>query len=948
MKFSTGTLVHSRGRDWVVLPSADENLLRLKPLGARDEDVTGIYLPLVEDGYVRESQFPLPAVSDLGSVRSARLLYDASRLSLRSAAGPFRCAAKLGFRPRSYQMVPLIMALKQKEPIRLMIADDVGVGKTVEALLIVKELLERREIRSFAVLCPPHLCEQWQTEIKDKFQIDAVIIRTNTQTSLDRKIVNSDVSVFQHYPYQVVSIDYIKGENRYSVYANEAPDLVIVDEAHTCAQGAGATSSQQLRHRLVKALGQKPNQNLILMSATPHSGKEDEFRSLLGLLKPEFAEAEWDGEGKEDFRQTLAQHFIQRRRGNIVTWLDETTPFPKRETLDAPYKLKADYRLVYGQVVALSAQLMTVKPQQTPQNRFRYWSALALLRGVMSSPRAGVKMLINRAHRAGDDGEVWTDNPHIEQVETVDDELPTTIIDKTEFSGEERKSTARIAEALARLEGIEFDAKLETALKVLKAWLKEGYSPVIFCRYIETAKSVAEHLQQAMGKTVLVDCVTSEDPDEVRRDRIGAMIQADEAGKNKVLVATDCLSEGINLQALFNAVLHYDLPWNPNRLEQREGRVDRFGQTRPVVKTCLLFGEDNPMDQVVLKVLYAKAKRIRDRIGVSIPFPEDSKAFLDTIFQAVLAEAEKLKRSPDQMELFSLDEMVRSEQEMDRIMEAREKKDQAIQSIFAQKAIKAQDIEQDLRLTDEAVGRPEIVYRFVRAAFSELWGTPFQADEKALTLTIQRSSFPEPLVSHLPVKQKGPVKLAFRSPVPDGFVYWGRNHGAVETLCQLVLARSLQKDRPSPVAARSSVVVSGAVTERTVVYVLRARHVLEDLRRKSHWVAEEVLCQGVSGPDRIPVDAAVVEALMANPRPLVDLPPEVQAKHLERELSLVADRRPIWDQLAFARAEELLKQHERYYKALGTDSRSSKLKIVEPVIPMDVTGIYVFLPGGAS
>jgi len=300
------------------------------------------------------------------------------------------------------------------------------------------------------------------------------------------------------------------------------------------------------------------------------------------------------------------------------------------------------------------------------------------------------------------------------------------------------------------------------------------------------------------------------------------------------------------------------------------------------------------------------------------------------------------------MELFSLEEMVRSEQEMDRLLEAREKKDQAIQSIFAQKAIKAQDIEQDLRLTDEAVGRPEIVYRFVRAALSELWGTAFQADEKNLTLTIQRSSFPDALADHGPTKQKGPVKLAFRSPVPDGFAYWGRNHGAVETLCQLVLVRSLQKDRPTPVAARASVVVSGAVTERTVVYVLRARHVLEDLRRKSHWVAEEVLCQGVSGPDRVPVEASLVEALMADPKPLVDLLPDVQARQLDRELSLVADRRPIWDQLAYSRAEELLKQHERYYKALGTDARSSKLKIVEPVIPMDVTGIYVFLPRGAS
>ena len=107
MEYKTGTLVHARGRDWVVLPSERDDLLRIKPLDGREDDVAGIFLPLTKAGDIRPSQFQPPTVRDLGSVRAARLLFDASRLSLRSAAGPFRCAARLGFRPRSYQMVPL-------------------------------------------------------------------------------------------------------------------------------------------------------------------------------------------------------------------------------------------------------------------------------------------------------------------------------------------------------------------------------------------------------------------------------------------------------------------------------------------------------------------------------------------------------------------------------------------------------------------------------------------------------------------------------------------------------------------------------------------------------------------------------------------------------------------------------------------------------------------------
>jgi len=160
-----GKLVTLRGREWGVLPSDDpDNLLIVKPLGGSDEEVTGIYLPL--DIYADrpvDARFAPPTSADLGDISTARLLYDSARLAFRNGAGPFRALAKLSFRPRAYQIVPLIMALRQ-DTVRLLIADDVGVGKTIEALLIVRELLQRRTIKRFAVVCLPHLCEQWQEE----------------------------------------------------------------------------------------------------------------------------------------------------------------------------------------------------------------------------------------------------------------------------------------------------------------------------------------------------------------------------------------------------------------------------------------------------------------------------------------------------------------------------------------------------------------------------------------------------------------------------------------------------------------------------------------------------------------------------------------------------------------------------------------------------------------
>ena len=163
-----GTLVKFRGRRCVVQPSTDSELILLKPLGGSDEEMMAVFEPVLgPNDKIESDQFDKPSVEDLDSFITAKMLYDAARLSFRQVSGPFRCMGKLSFRPRSYQLVPLIMALKQPVT-RLLIADDVGVGKTVEALLILRELLERGAIKTFAILCPPHLCEQWQKELADK------------------------------------------------------------------------------------------------------------------------------------------------------------------------------------------------------------------------------------------------------------------------------------------------------------------------------------------------------------------------------------------------------------------------------------------------------------------------------------------------------------------------------------------------------------------------------------------------------------------------------------------------------------------------------------------------------------------------------------------------------------------------------------------------------------
>ncbi len=280
--FSPGNLVKARGREWVVLPGVDPARLNLRPLSGSETDVQAL-LPDVELEPVVSAVFPPPSASRIGPQDEAMLMRDAFRLALRRGAGPFRGAGRVVFEPKAYQLVPLMMAMKL-DTVRLLIADDVGIGKTIEAGLIARELYDRGEIERLTVLCPPHLVDQWVKQLATKFHIPAVAVTASSAARLERNIPQSD-SIFRVYPFTVVSLDYIKSDTRRHEFARACPEFVIVDEAHTCVS---ADEKTHQRYQVLNEIARDPNRHLVLLTATPHSGIADAFHKLLGLLNPDF------------------------------------------------------------------------------------------------------------------------------------------------------------------------------------------------------------------------------------------------------------------------------------------------------------------------------------------------------------------------------------------------------------------------------------------------------------------------------------------------------------------------------------------------------------------------------------------------------------------------------------------------------------------------------------
>jgi hypothetical protein len=488
---------------------------------------------------------------------------------------------------------------------------------------------------------------------------------------------------------------------------------------------------------------------------------------------------------------------------------------------------------------------------------------------------------------------------------------------------------ARLIAQAEKLGGQSGDPKLKVASDHVAELVKDGFNVVVFCRFIATAHYVARHLCETLtGATVGV--VTGEMPPEEREERV-ARIGAVEGAR--VLVATDCLSEGINLQEYFNAVVHYDLSWNPTRHEQREGRVDRFGQSSKTVRATLLYGVNNPVDGAVLEVILRKAARIREELGVPVPVPDEGHTLTQTLLKAVLLRRRRGLSAIEgrQLELF------------DRHWEDAKAKAKKNRTVFAQRRIKPQEVLPEWHKSLAAVGSRDDVQRFTSRALARL-GSGLELLRRGFK--VPTATLPGEVRERLETEGiAGTVAVDFTYPPAPGCMAVGRSHPLIAILAETLLSRTLSdNDNASgndpSVLGRVGCWISDGVRSRTTVVLLRLRHQLlsKKQRQETTLMVEEATALAWAGGGELLTGADAL-SLLALP-PVDDPPKHVREREVVRALTMIEERAQDLDAFSASRARALLDDHLRVREA----SKAAGSTTVKALPRPDIIGAYVILP----
>ncbi|MFK0128186.1 DEAD/DEAH box helicase [Streptomyces nigra] len=968
LTYTAGSLVAARGREWVVLPESAPDMLVLRPLGGSEDDIAAVF-PTFEE--VRPAEFAAPSPDDLGDQRAAGLLRTALRIGFRSGAGPFRSLASIAVEPRAYQLVPLLMALRQRT-VRLLISDDVGIGKTVEAGLIAKELLAQGEATRLAVLCSPALAEQWQGELREKFGIDAELVLASTVSRLERNLELGQ-SLFDRHPFTIISTDFIKSTRHREDFVKHCPDLVIVDEAHTCvaaddpAQGGASSATNQLRYELLRKVSADADRHLLLLTATPHSGKESAFRNLLGLVRPELATLDLETPAG---RAKLAEHFVARKRADVRDYLTkedgladdslaERTAFPSdRWTKDEPYKLTPAYRALLDDAIAYAADRVHAAGEQGKREaRIAWWSVIALLRSMVSSPAAAAQTLKTRsesatartAHEADALGApVAADSADNDRLEGMD---------VAPGAAESEDAGARLLELAERAEqlmGPAEDAKLKALTRHLKGLIADGYNPIVFCRYIPTADYLADQLDGKLGKKTRIAAVTGTLSPQQRLERIEQLgaEEADDPAVRRVLIATDCLSEGVNLQHHFDAVVHYDLAWNPTRHDQREGRVDRYGQKRDQVRVITMYGEDNGIDGKVLEVLFKKHRQIKKDLGISVSVPDETASGVtDAVVEWLLLHG----RQGSQESLFEMDAHQESFDRIEREWTSAAEREKTSRSKYAQRAIHPEEVAREVAAVRAALGGAEEVREFTLEALRDLDALIRDPRDGSGDFTAQVGGTPAGLRDALAatlgnrlVEEDRAIPFRTTPAIGRGEAALVRTDPAIGAVASYVLDSALDAKALGPrPARRCGVVTTDAVSVRTTLLLVRYRFhlTLPSRTGERQVVAEDARLLAYEGlPQRARwLDDDAAAALLgacatANTH-------ELAARNaITRALDGLPGLADHLTEYGTRLAAELDASHRRVRKANEEIVRG--LKVV-PQEPADVLGVYVYVPPAA-
>lgn len=577
-----------------------------------------------------------PSLKELGDHGLQSMFLQAARIEALHGTAPFLALQRSSVVPVEYQLVPLVMALRI-QPCRLLLADTTGLGKTVEAGLIMGELLARNQARSVLIITPANLRKQWKEQMRDFFHQDFQVLSGETRKSLERSIPPG-ADPWLYFDRLIVSIDYAKDVKIRHEILKRQWDLVIVDEAHNASMphtGSGKKADMD-RYDAVREIADRCK-HLLLLTATPHNGYTDSYCSLLHMLAPNLVEGE--GANKKPNLKVGRNHVCQRTRKDVRAWFESVGrefPFPEREPqekTECGVDLHKEYRKVLNKLDKFLDALQ-VQAAELRREHVAEWFRLHLHRRALSSPEALRLSITNRIKKldapfetVGSNNADQLSGLAVDKV-TGDDEgeaqavlqADESLMDIGFLRDVEREEWVKLLDELRKITPNK-DAKLQALCRqvipelfeIAKQNPKAPARVIVFTSYKDTLDYYAEHFKATLGCPVFtLDGSLSE---AERNRRFAEFSESSQA----VLIATDVISEGVNLQSASCMVVHESVPYNPNRLDQRNGRVDRYGQKSPMVYIRTLYCKDTS-DEDVMHLLVRKLDRMRRDQGFAPPF----------------------------------------------------------------------------------------------------------------------------------------------------------------------------------------------------------------------------------------------------------------------------------------------------------------------------------------
>ncbi|GAA5165866.1 helicase-related protein [Ornithinimicrobium tianjinense] len=589
-----------------------------------------------------------------------KLAAEAQRIQRAGLFDPMIAVATSEVEPLPHQIRAVYGEMLPRRPLRFLLADDPGAGKTIMAGLLIKELMLRDDVHRCLVVAPGGLVHQWQDELFLKFGLRfGVLAAGDGDTAPGR-------SVFDDKPYLIARMDQLaRNELLLEQLDDSEWDLVIVDEAHRMsARWFNSKLNRTRRFDLGERLG-NITRHLLLMTATPHNGVEADFQTFLSLLdRDEFA-GKAASEGPH--RKVDTSRFMRRMVKEDLLTFDGTPLFPERRAETVPYELSPLEQDLYDSVTAYVREGMGRADNLDSGRKRTVGFALTVLqRRLASSPAAIHESLRRRTARLRtraddlangvgvltatpasylpDDDDDWAS----EEAEVWEEEL----VDAATAARTEAELRAEIAEldqlvqqaALVRSSGR--DVKWSELRSILEGNVleRDGGTPrklIVFTEHRDTLDYLVQRIGTILGRRDAVVAMHG-GVNRVERRRI-----AEEFTKNpecQVLVATDAAGEGLNLQAA-HLMVNYDLPWNPNRIEQRFGRIHRIGQT----EVCRLWNlvAITTREGEVFKRLLDKIDEQREAYGGKIFDVLGGDAFGDQALRDLLMEAIRYGDQPE-------------------------------------------------------------------------------------------------------------------------------------------------------------------------------------------------------------------------------------------------------------------------------------------------------------